>query len=219
MKIHITIYSYEREEMLRNLIEEIKVFSASGYDVTYNIIDDGSSFNHFDNFHQFKHGGKPLFWERWDYGLRQAELEVADMYLFIPSDYSKIDFKGIIKRHLNHNHLAYAYNVINDGRTFCWNMVRPINIDEHTLKVGFTDCGFFCNRQALDRLGYYVSPVNPLRFVDNPAISSGVGQQLTQRMRKMNVNMYLPKKSYAYHGDHPSTMHKEEREKNPLKSK
>src|SRR4051812_39416549 len=126
MKIHITIFSYEREEMLRSLIEEIKVFSTSGYEVTYNIIDDGSSFILPEHFHQFEHGGKPFFWQRWDYGLRQAELEQADVYLFIPSDFSLIDFKGMIRQHINFNHLPYAYNVINDGRLSCWNLVRSI---------------------------------------------------------------------------------------------
>lgn len=217
MRIHITIFNYQREELLKALVQEIKAFN--NYEITYTIIDDGSDFIYPDpNFVQFEHGGKPKFYEKWDYALRQLPDIKADMYIFTPSDYKNLDIESMVKRHIQFNHQPYAYNIINDGRTNCWNLVRPISIDECTLKIGFIDCGFFCNRECLIKLGYYINSINPLRFANNEAISSGVGQQITQRMRKANIQMYLPKKSYADHGEHPSLMHPEERLKNPLKS-
>ena len=50
-------------------------------------------------------------------------------------------------------------------------------------------------------------------------ISSGVGQYLTFAFNKAKVKMFTPIKSLAYHGDHESLMHKEERIKKPLISK
>lgn len=215
MQIRIIIFSYEREAMLKSLIEEIK--NVPG--VSYSVIDDGSSFTLSDNFHKFEHGGKPMFWRMWDYALRSLKADRSDLFLFIPSDFSNINFPEIIARHNQFKKSAYAYNVVNDGRQSCWNLVKPVRVDAHSTRVGFTDCGFFCNKATLNKLGYYVNQVNPQRFVANSAISSGVGQQLTFRMRQQNIAMYMPTTSLAHHGDHPSVMHPDERIKNPLTSK
>lgn len=214
MQIHITIFSYERENMLKALVEEIKAFSS--VNISYKIIDDGSSFVLPNNFYQFEHGGKQKFWRMWDYALRSLKNDRSDIFLFLPSDVSNVDFKQIIARHRQFSRNAYAYNVINDGRVNCWNTVKPTMIDQHTTSIGFTDCGFFCNRLALKKIGYYVNEVNPQRFEHNSAISSGVGQQITFRMRKAHVAMYMPVKSLVYHGNHPSVMHPNERLKTPL---
>lgn len=216
MQIHTTIFSYERENMLKALVEEIKAFSS--VNISYKIIDDGSSFTFPDNFHQFEHGGKEKFYQLWSYALSGLQNAPFDLFLFLPSDVSNVDFDRIIELHNQFKDKPYAYNLINDGRTKCWNLIEPKQIDEHTLKVGFTDCGFFCNKQLLNKIGYYVDPINPARFV-NPAISSGVGQQLTQRMNKAKCDIYLPVKSLVYHGSHPSVMHPQERIKTPLISK
>lgn len=217
MKLHITIFSYEREAMLRDLIDEIKAFS--GIDVSYSIIDDGSSFTLNDNFYQFEHGGKAKFWRMWDYALRSLINNTSDIFLFIPSDVSSVDFKRIIQLHTQFNRTPYAYNVINDGRVNCWNMVTPKPVDSQTSTIGFTDCGFFCNKGTLNKIGYYVNESNNNRFAHNKSVSSGVGQQLTFRMRKHEIPMYIPTKSLAFHGNHPSLMHPSERIKTPLVSK
>ena len=212
MKIKIIIFSYERKAMLTSLIKEVKQYD-------YLVIDDGSSFTLPENFHQFEHGGKAKFWRMWDYALRMLKNDKSDIFLFMPSDVSNIDIDKIIELHNQFKSTAYAYNLINDGRKNCWNMIRPVQVDEHTIKVGFTDCGFFCNKQLLNRIGYYVNEINPRRFEHNKAISSGVGQDLTFRMMRTNCKMFTPTKSLVHHGDHESLMHTKERIKNPLVSK
>jgi hypothetical protein len=198
--------------MLESLINEVK-------DYDYTIIDDGSSFTLPTNFHQFNHGGKAKFWRMWDYALRMLKDDNSDIFIFTPSDVSNINIDKIIERHNQFKHNAYAYNLINDGRKNCWNMIKPFKVDEHTLMVGFTDCGFFCNKNLLNRIGYYVNEINPYRFINNTSISSGVGQQLTFRMLKAKCLLYTPIQSLVYHGNHESLMHPEERKKNPLISK
>lgn len=198
--------------MLESLINEV-----SQYD--YVVIDDGSSFTLPTNFYQFNHGGKPKFWRMWDYALRMLKDDNSDIFIFTPSDISNINIDNIIERHNQFKHNAYAYNLINDGRKNCWNMIKPFKVDEHTLMVGFTDCGFFCNKNLLNRIGYYVNEINPYRFIHNTSISSGVGQQLTFRMLKAKCLLYTPIQSLVYHGNHESLMHPEERKTNPLISK
>ena len=198
--------------MLESLINEVK-------DYDYTIIDDGSSFTLPTNFHQFNHGGKEKFWQKWDYALRMLKDDNSDIFIFTPSDISNINIDKIIQRHNQFKHNAYAYNLINDGRVNCWNMIKPFKVDQHTLMVGFTDCGFFCNKNLLNRIGYYVNEINTYRFIHNTSISSGVGQQLTFRMLKAKCLLYTPIQSLVYHGNHESLMHSEERKKNPLTSK
>lgn len=215
MKIKVIIFSYEREEMLKSLVAEVRQIE----NASYTIIDDGSSFVFQDNFYQFEHGGKPMFWRMWDFALRSLKDDNSDIFLFIPSDFSNIQFEEILERHERFNRTAYVHNVINDGRESCWNSTKSKPISNDTLRAGFTDCGFFCNKRALDKIGYYVNQVNPHRFIANARISSGVGQQLTFRLRKYCVAIFTPVRSLAYHGDHESVMHKEERKNNPLISK
>ena len=154
MKIKIIIFSYQRQQMLESLINEVKEYD-------YTIIDDGSSFKLSKNFHQFQHGGKPKFWRMWDFALRMLRDNHSDLFIFMPSDVSNVNIPKIIELHNQFKAKPYAYNLINDGRTNCWNMIQPVQVDEHTMKVGFTDCGFFCNKQLLNRIGYYVNEINP----------------------------------------------------------
>lgn len=221
LKIDITIFSYQRKEMLESLLQEIAANSIlDNCIVNYRIIDDGSDYKLEDlNFIQFEHGGKGKFWRLWDYALKQVENVEADLFLFTPTDYSLIDFERIIKLHLLNYRSPYIYNTINDGRTNCWNLKKPIRINEETMQVGFTDCGFFCNKLALDRIGYYIEEININRFEFNKEISSGVGQVLTFRANKNSIRMFLPYKSLAFHGNHLSLMHPTERLKRPLISK
>lgn len=228
MRIHVTIFSYQREEMLDNILREVNAFQdASVHELSYIILDDGSGFTIRDkNAVQFEHVGKPGFCLIWDYALKALIGVKADIFLFIPSDFADVDFERIVaysKRYgrMAHNHGSrpYVYNLVNDGRTNCWNVFRPQHVDQDTMCVGFTDCGFFCNGVTLDRLGRHVKKVNPERFTNNAQISSGVGQQLTQRLTAAKVPMYLPYKSLCFHGDHPSTMHPDQRLINPLISK
>ena len=201
--------------MLRDLAAECKAISDHVH-----IIDDGSEYQHTwirgATIHVFEHGGKPLFWNRWDHALKLASESQDDFFLFLPDDYSQIDFDGIHEFHRRQStDNPYICNVANDGRGPQWTTAKQVIIDEVVEWVGWTDCSFFCNRAALEAIGFGMLEVPASRFrVDN--ISSGVGQQLTQRFNRAGVPMYRPFKSFAFHGDHESVMHPEERKRNPL---
>lgn len=224
----ITIFTYNRLEMLTRTLTEC-VFRPGGIQ----IIDDESEydFSHLQEMfdecgvtaYRMRHCGKEGFYKLWDFALHNCEESGDQRFLFLPDDYSNIDFERIDGIH-NHFvmtggfHSPYVCMIVNDGRGQNWTALpeRPYN-DELT-RIDWIDCGFFCNREALDRIGFNVFPVDPKRF-KRPGVSSGVGEQLTVRFNKAGVPIYRPIKSLADHGDHESVMHTEERIKNPLISK
>ena len=225
MKIHISIFSYQRKEELESLIREIKSFK---YDITYSIFDDKSDYVLEDeNFYQFEeHKGRQLFCQIYDTALRSCENINADIFIFMPSDFSLIDIERIINYDKKYNHIknniikqSYCYNLIRDSRLNCWNMQKMKQIDEFSFQSWFCDGGFFSNKLLLDQIGYYMPTINQQRFKANPNISSGIGQYLTQRINNKKIKCYHPIKSLCFHdGTKPSTMHPAERLNNPLAS-
>ena len=210
----VIINSYNRLPMLKKVVS---AWLKSGAEV--HIMDDGSDFEPLDGvtWHSFKHKGKRNYWQIWDYTLRMLRnMPQHEMIVFTPDDFTKPNIKRIISQHERLKRNPYAFNIINDGRVMCWNNFMPRVIDPQLLEVGFVDCGFFCNRLALDTLGYYISEP-PTNWTDNHQ-SSGVGYQITNRMMRKGVSMLLPTKSLATHGTHESKMHPEERKINPLQS-
>jgi hypothetical protein len=99
-----------------------------------------------------------------------------------------------------------------------WNQLPPEMDSDEYMKIYFTDCAFFTNYQTLKRLEFQINEINPIRFKNKPNISSGVGQQLTNRLNQLRIDIYHPYQSYAEHGTHESKMNPGERERNPLVS-
>jgi len=208
----IFVFSYEREQMLKDLTAELK-------GENFLILDDGSSYPLKDDMIRFPHEGKAGFYKKWQFAFKTAEATKDDFFLFIPSDFQNVQLDEIKRIHETMKHQAYVYNVINDGRDWCWIQKDPEPYNENTYKVYFTDCGFFCNRKALESIDFKIRSVDPKRFKLSPNISSGVGQNLTMQFHTARVPIYMPKMSLAYHGDHQSVMHPEHRKKNQLISR
>jgi hypothetical protein len=206
----IFVFSYDREEMLSEVVKPLGRH--------FLVLDDGSSFE-FDNMVKFPHEGKAGFWKRWAFAFKTAEATNDDLFIFMPDDFQHLQVDKIKQLHDLHKHEPYAYNIINDGRLSCWFPFTPKKLNDNTIQVGFVDCGFFCNRAALQKLEFRINAIDPKRFKTRKNISSGVGQQLTNRFNRHGVKMFIPVKSLAYHGDHESKMHGEERKKTPLISK
>lgn len=197
----IFVFSYQREQMLKQVLKDLK-------DEVVTILDDGSDFTiKHPNVIKFKHGGKEKFWEKWFFAFKIAEGTDDDFFLFMPSDFLNIDLVKIKEIHNNYKDKPYVYNIINDGREMCWNNLRPLIKDRNTEQVFFTDCGFFCNRAALEAIEFKIKEVDKGRFIKRKDISSGVGQYLTTYFNRARVKIYKPNESLAYHGDHESTMH------------
>ncbi len=191
------------------------VDSVKGYN--YRVIDDGSDFKLENNFIQFTHMGKQWWYQTWQIVLTMVDglMPSPELIVFTADDFLDLDVKRIFELHERYKAHPYFYNIIKDRRDFNWGRIPVLDIDEDTEQVGFVDCGFFCNFSALEKIGFWMNPVDQDRF-KNKRISSGVGIQLTQRIRHANIPMYRPKKSLAYHGNHPSVMHPTLRKINPI---
>jgi len=210
----ICIFSHNREQMLDSIVANLP-------EANVIIVDDYSDFNVFKYptyvYRSEEKMGKHGFWKQWkmafDFCLWQSE----ELYVFMPDDFLDMDWNRIREAHERFKHEPYACNIINDGREECWQSFKPQIIDKEFKQIGFVDCGFFCNFETLRKLNFtmYETPI----YTTQPNRSSGVGQQLTTRLNKAGVKIYLPTKSMAFHGAHESMMHKQERIKNPLISK
>jgi len=219
----IIIFSCNRPKMLLDSLKHLDKFEE---EVT--VLDDNSKFSYdpyleYASFYRSKKKlGKRGYWLQWRTAFQIAQDSEDDLYIFMPDDFENLNYNKIERIHNQLKSRAYSCNIINDGREQCF---RPhknedITIDSIDFKtIGFNDGGFFCNRATLEIIGFRFNEILPVRFVGDNNISSGIGQQLTKRMREHGIFMLMPIKSLAYHGEHESIMHKEERLKHPLISR
>jgi hypothetical protein len=208
------IFSYNRPEMLRQQLAELYHYC----DIF--IVDDGSDFIISTDIPHVKskvNGGKEGYWKQWAKAFKFIKESEYQNIIFIPDDFTKLNIDSFDAIFEAFNQYAFAFNIINDGRLQCWTQFDPIE-DEVKYRVGFVDCGFLTNRATIDLLNYEMIPIPESRF-KTEGISSGVGQQLSNRLMKLNVPMFLPIESMAHHGTHESKMHPRERKKHPLISK
>ena len=223
----IIIFSYNRLEMLKQIVERIELKRVEYPELDYFIIDDGSDFDmreicDWTMHQQFRdNGGKEYFWNRYHYAIATAKnLSKSENFIFMPDDFLDLDIDDLMVLADTWKGLSYSLNLINDGRVQCWGHfrqgIKPIAFNGRIIsEVGFNDCGFMCNRSTLEQIE--IKPV-PEEWFDGPNKSSGVGAQLTKQMRKLEIPMLKPNKSFATHGEHDSVMHGEHRKHVTLKS-
>jgi len=206
----IFIFSYNRESMLKQVVEKVKWYN-------FFIIDDGSNFYLpiKNRMFCFEHHGKEGWWELWNTVFDFAKTTDKGLIVFTPDDFLDLNIEKIFELHEKYKDKPYVYNIVRDHRDYNWNHIPVKDIDEDTQQIGFVDCGFFCNRKVLEMLEFKINPIDPKRF-RNKSISSGVGEQLTARINKLGIPIYRPVKSLAYHGTHPSVMHPDMRKSNKI---
>lgn len=197
--MQIVIFSSpQRKEMLNNLLSELV-----GFDVF--IIDDPSTF------------GKDNFWKRWELARLTCLRSNHDNYLILPDDICQIDIEKIKFLHLKFKNNPFVCSVISDGRKSCWgsriNHSREFKSENYIFTdIGFFDCGGATNRTTLEKF----SVIKPHKRFAVSGKSSGVGHQITQKLRALRIPMYNSSPSLSFHGAHESVMHPLERLKNPL---
>jgi hypothetical protein len=207
-RILIFIFSYNRYEKLHSLINECK---KNNCDVV--VIDDGSDFNiNHEHVIKLKHQGKHYHYKRWNIAFQIAKDSENKVFGFLADDFENVNFNFSFPQK------NCVLNILNDGRLKNWNDVEPIDFNDDFYKVGFTDCGFFCQREVIEKIVFFVKPVSRT-WTKKQYASSGVGNQLTKRFLENNISMFIPKKSLAFHGEHESKMHPELRKIQPLISK
>lgn len=209
----ITIFSYDRRDMLKALSDEL-------INKDFIIIDDGSEFTKTVRDHRIirtRHEGKRGFWKKWLIARQIALGSEHDWFLFLPDDVSNVNIKALEAVTMQgwDKHLI-ALNVLEFGDRNRWGnywigqkemTIEGVNIRE----CGYVDGAFLTNRTTLELL-----PIDqvPSTWFDRSDKSSGVGHQMTLKLGKLRVPMLVG--SFAYHGAHDSVMHGEHRKKTPL---
>lgn len=212
------VFSYEREQMLKSLIDEI--------DYDHIVIDDGSKFSlneiNYCDLIRTNHEGKKGFWKKWMLAHQIALGTDYDWFCFLPDDVKDLDLKAIkgLCRDEYKGNLC-AFNLSNEGSRYRWGEWSTGQEDIELEGYKFQECGyvdgcFVTNRTTLECMEM---PVVPDSWFDRPDKSSGVGYFMTQEMRKLGAVMMLPEYSLLYHGDHESKMHKDHRQDVKLISK
>jgi len=218
----IVIFSYNRPGKLKKIIKHLK--DTTDHDLF--VVDDGSDFDmsmfDVEYSQNVSNGGKMNYWKQWNIALNHCKESTNETFIFMPDDFMDLDVKRIEQwiAELD-NGKPYLVNLINDGRLECFQpcVPHPVQINnEGAHRVGFTDCGFFCNWRTLQLLNWNIIEIAKWRWENNPDLSSGVGQQLSKRLFG-KVSMYVPNVSFAHHGNHESKMHPKERMKTPLISR
>jgi len=206
----IFVFSYNRPEMLLQTLIHLRNFNQRVV-----VIDDGSDYDYTEHaelceYIRTPHMGKSEWWQNWVLALDIAKKSGEKFFVFMPDDFENLDYDRIVEFNKALPNL-HTCNLINCGRTNHWGNNYYV-VNEELIHSDFNDCGFFCNFEVLRKLKFTM-------FVTNSETSSGVGKQLTTRLRKSGIPMYSPVRSFAYHGDHESVMHPEERKVNPIISK
>lgn len=202
------IITYNRPKELLRLTKELS-------SVPYMVIDDGSDYKSFisnDKFVKLQHRGKKGFWLTYSVMMAALLNSKYDDFVILPDDVHSLDLERIAEYHARYKNEYYTVNLINDNRKACWVVPRRHKVEEDMINKGFFDCGGLTNRKTLQQIKLQAMP-NYWWKDENR--SSGVGFQITRQLQPI-AKMFTPKISLAYHGNHESKMHPNERLKTPL---
>ena len=221
----VIINSYNRPEMLNNLIEDINK-NQKNYKIIIGIFDDCSTqktkFNqsNIKQFGMFPNMGKRKYYVTYNATFSFVKSINSKYFIYLPDDVSLVDnFFDEVKR---------IYESITSTKKIClsiltddrvnkshWGYKDPKDFGEF-LQTQWNDLCFICEKNFFETLNYKINVIDEKRWIQNPTISSGVGHQITQRLNSSGKFLYHTKKSLVYHGDHESKMNKIERQKNNL---
>jgi len=228
----ININSYNRYEMLNDLIEQINLNTK--YKILINIFDDCSQdkelyakiANKFHNvvLYRFSENhGKNKYWEIYDTIFKICKNINAKYFIFLPDDVSLKN--NFIKKatdlydNINDNNKVCMSVLIDELRKWkpCWTNFIPIQLGS-VYKTQWNDLCFISEKTLMEKLDYKIENISEIRF-NKKNISSGVGQQISQKLHDLGLSMYHSKNSLVIHGNHESKMNKEERKKHKLIAK
>jgi hypothetical protein len=100
----------------------------------------------------------------------------------------------------------------------CWTGYHPRK-RYGVLQTQWMDMCCYVHASVYEALSYRMLPIPAKRWRYSPTLSSGVGEQISRRLHRMNYAMFQVPETLCYHGDHDSVMNPEIRHAQPLLSK
>lgn len=226
----VIITTYDRPEMLKALLDDIK-YNSFGKRVLVTIFDDGSSkdYEYLDNYDvkyvkYVKNNGKVNYWKLITDTFNYCGNIKSKYYIYLPDDIR-----------LKNNFFEESVRIfekIEDENKICLNLLmdesrrgnpnwtgfKPVQYDEY-YKTQWNDLCFISNIDFFQMLNFEILPINKNRWVKNSELGSGVGQQMSMRLLSLNKNMYHVINSLVTHDDHTSKMNYFDRKKIKLIAK
>ncbi len=232
MKIKVLITTYNRPDLLLNLLQNIK--SEDKFDsVSLMIINDCSTedysevqkyldvfwFDRYDYYLTEKNYGKKDYWQLVNFAYGILQKQQFDYLIQLPDDITLVtDFftQAINSYNAIPDRKIGCLNILNDysrnGKSI-WTGVKVQDLNFSGLdfmRTGWVDMCFISTRNYLRALQYKINQINH-SWSANKNLSSGVGMQISKRLVQLGLRIYQVKKSLVIHDDHPSVMHPEHR--------
>ena len=218
--------------MLLALLRSIKK-NSKGHNISLLIIDDCSTLDYslvmnylednFDNnFDYYKceiNYGKRRYWKTISFAYTFLKDDNSDYYIQLPDDVTLVnDFflKAIESFTTITDPNIACLNILNDfsrnGKSF-WTKIQSNIVsfnDTSFIKSGWVDMCFIATKKYFEFLNYEILHISN-SWSNDPNLSSGVGKQISERLQKLNKNIYQVKYSFVIHDDHASVMHPDHR--------
>lgn len=196
-EIHIT--TYQRKEMLENLVDQLgnhKIHiwdDNSTYEIPYNL----KKHNYFRFGMNF---GKRLAWRKFKHIFRSIKNH-SDYYIFLADDSELCD--DFINKAIR------LYESINDPKKIClsfshpdrckvpnFNGIKPID-KGNVIKTQWTDLTFICEHRFFQEVE--VGEVIETRWLKDPYLGSGVGSMISTNFLNKGYNLYNVKEEMIRH--------------------
>jgi len=224
----IVITTYNRPDMLYKLLDNIEL-EKKDYKVKVFVFNDGSSkkynLNEFDvtEIKMYPNRGKKKYWEIIDTTFRVLKSISSNYFIYLPDDITLCpnffsELKETYESIIDNRMICLSFLVDNRVTKQNWGSHPPINYNNY-IKTGWNDLCFISKKTFFNILNFRIDEIPSNRWDVNKNLSSGVGQQITERLNRLNYNMYHTKKSLVNHRDHISVMNPKERLKNKLITK
>lgn len=167
--------------------------------------------------------GKPGFWKAYQTIFLAARALQPRQALFLQDDLELLP--GFLAQaralwqataHDARRRVLYLFSSADDEAWGRWTVYRRRAVSAQLRKTQWFDLqAFMVDRAFFELLSYRMLPVHPNRWRRRPSVSSGVGLQLTSRLR-FRANIYQAFPPLAHHGLATSEMNAAARRRRPL---
>jgi glycosyltransferase involved in cell wall biosynthesis len=216
----IVITTFNRPKMLYSLLDQIEK-QTKDKKIKILLLNDCSTEKYeLSNYDLIKinfcpNKGKKLFWEIIDLSFKVCKKIDSKYFVYLQDDLKLCDnfFNELKNKYENikdDKKISLEFRTDNRTERPNWNNFEPQIVGDY-IHSNWVELDFICEKKFFDVLEYKINEISKNRWDNNPNLSSGVGQQLTQRLLNLGFNMYHTKKSFVEHGDHQSKMNEEER--------
>ena len=202
LDFHITINSYNRPEMLTNLLDQINKERGS-YSVAVKVYLDGCDYGieprEYEDFEVTTHHGREEYYKLIMRNFHEPPK--AKYYLKLDDDLNLTPhfFRNCLMHWHSEKEPPLTLTLLKCNRTSMWDSDDPIEVNSLVEDTNWVDLIFMFDVKFL-RMVYALHLQPPV-----VTSSSGVARQITRHLRG-NGKMYRVLNSLVTHGDHDSQM-------------